>query len=188
METLLGLCVGVGLSAACGFRVFVPMLIVSIASYSGHVTLDSSFQWIGTPAALAAFSVATLFEVGSYYVPWVDNLLDAVATPAAIVAGTVLTASFVGDVDPFLRWTLAIIAGGSVAGATQLVSVMFRGLSTAGTGGLANPVFATAELGGSVVTSLGALASPVVMLLVVAVALLLIGRKCYQFRSKKVAV
>lgn len=188
METILGLCVGVGLSAACGFRVFVPLLVVSIASYSGHVTLASSFQWIGTPAALAAFSVATLLEVGAYYIPWVDNLLDTVATPAAIVAGTVITASFVADVDPFLRWTLAVIAGGSVAGVTQLVSVGLRGVSTAGTGGLANPVFATAELGGSVVTSLGALASPVVMLLIVAAALVFFGRKCYQLRSKKAAV
>lgn len=187
METLLGLCVGVGLSAACGFRVFVPLLITSIASYSGHLTLAPSFEWIASPAAIAAFSVATLLEIGAYYVPWLDNLLDTVATPAAIVAGTIITASFVSDVSPFLRWTLAVVAGGGMAGVIQASTVVLRGISSGGTGGLANPAFATAELGGSVFTSLGALTVPLVVLFLIAAALVMLGRKVIRIRSQKAA-
>src|SRR6266446_2543792 len=104
METLLSIFVGIGLSAACGFRVFVPLLVMSIAAASGHLTLAQGFQWIGSYPALVAFSVATLLEIAGYYIPWVDHFLDAVATPAAIIAGTIVTASMVSGMSPFLKW------------------------------------------------------------------------------------
>src|SRR6266699_2109248 len=110
METLLSICVGIGLSAACGFRVFVPLLVMSIAALSGHLALAHGFEWIGSYPALVAFAVATCLEITGYYIPWVDHLLDTVATPAAIIAGTLVSASLVADVSPFLRWALAIIA------------------------------------------------------------------------------
>src|ERR1043165_1472954 len=116
MEPLLAICLGIGLSAACGFRVFVPLLVMSIASLSGHLTLAPGFQWIGTYPALVTFSAATIAEIAGYYIPWVDHLLDTIATPAAIVAGTVITAAAVGDMSPILKWSLAAIAGGGVAG------------------------------------------------------------------------
>lgn len=160
METILSLCVGIGLSAACGFRVFVPLLVMSIAAYSGHLTLASGFQWIGSEAALIAFSIATALEIAGYFIPWFDHFLDVVATPAAIVAGTVVTASMVTEMSPFLRWTLAVIAGGGAAGLIQAGTVALRGVSLMGTGGLGNPAVATAELGGSLLTSIVALFSP----------------------------
>src|SRR5205814_3692163 len=150
MENLLSICLGIGLSAACGFRIFVPMLVMSIAALSGHLSLAHGFEWIGSYPALIAFSVATCLEIAGYYIPWVDHLLDTVATPAAIVAGTIVTASMVADVSPFLKWTLAIIAGGGAAGMVQGTTVLARGASGATTAGLANPVVATAELAGSV--------------------------------------
>src|SRR5947207_9861715 len=112
METLLAISLGIGLSAACGFRVFVPLLVMSVASLSGHLTLAPGFQWIGTYPALVTFSAATVVEIGGYYIPWVDHLLDTMATPAAIVAGTVVTAAMVSNMSPMLKWTLAAIAGG----------------------------------------------------------------------------
>src|SRR5205823_8425971 len=152
METLLSICLGIGLSAACGFRVFVPLLVMSIASLSGHLALAHGFEWIGSYPALVTFSVATCLEIAGYYVPWVDNLLDTIATPAAILAGTLVTASVVSDVGPLLKWTLAIIAGGGAAGLAQGTTVVARGASSAGPGGLANPVPATVVLAGSVST------------------------------------
>lgn len=187
METILSLCVGLGLSAACGFRVFVPLLIMSLASYSGHLTLAPSFQWIGTEPALIAFAVATVLEVAGYYIPWVDNLLDSVATPAAIVAGTVITASMITDMSPFLKWTMAVIAGGGAAGLVQAATVLVRGASTAATAGLANPILATAELGGSIFTSLLSLMAPVLAIGLVILALALAGRKYYRRSLQKSA-
>src|SRR5436190_19684327 len=134
MEIFLSLCLGIGLSAACGFRVFVPMLIMSIASLSGHLSLAHGFEWIGSYPALIAFSVATCLEVAGYYIPWLDHLLDTIATPAAIVAGTIITASMVTDVSPLLKWTLAIIAGGGAAGMVQGTTVLARGASGITTG------------------------------------------------------
>jgi hypothetical protein len=168
METALSILVGVGLSAACGFRVFVPLLVVNLAARAGHLRLALGFDWMSSDAALIAFSVATVLEIAGYYIPWMDHLLDTLATPAAVVAGTIVTASLVTDVSPFLRWTLAAIAGGGAAGAVQVSTVVTRAASTATTGGLANPLVATVELGGSVITSLLAVMVPVAAVLLVA--------------------
>ena len=187
METdlILSFCIGIGLSAACGFRVFVPLLIMSLAAHSGYLTLAPGFQWIGSPVALAAFSVATILEITGYYIPWLDHLLDALATPAAVVAGTIITASIVTDMSPFLRWTLALIAGGGTASVVQGTTVFLRGISTATTAGLANPVFATMELGGSLATSLLALIAPPLVLLVIALLLFFVGRKLLRSRATR---
>lgn len=188
METILSLCVGIGLSAACGFRVFVPLLVMSVASYSGHLTLAPSFQWIGSEPALICFAVATVLEIAGYYIPWVDNFLDTVASPAAVVAGTIVTASMVTDVSPFLKWTLAVIAGGGAAGLVQATTVLARGASTVATGGLANPVFATAELGGSIAASVLSIVAPILAIGLVVLAVFLLGRKYLQAKAQRPAV
>jgi len=148
-EVLLSLCVGIGLAAACGFRVFVPLLITSLSVKTGHLEVAESFAWLGSDAALASFAVATAFELFAYYIPWLDNALDTVASPCAVVAGTVVMASFVPEMDPWLKWSLSVIAGGAAAGAVQSVTAVVRGASTATTGGLANPVVSTAEAAAS---------------------------------------
>jgi hypothetical protein len=181
METLLSICVGIGLSAACGFRVFVPLLVMSIASMSGHLTLAHGFAWIGTYPALISFSIATGLEITGYYLPWLDHLLDTIATPAAIVAGTIVTASAVGDMSPFLKWTLAVIAGGGAAGLVQGATVMTRAASGVTTGGLANPVISTIELAGATITSVLAVVAPIAALLLITVVLFIFGRKAFKW-------
>jgi len=184
-ETLLGICLGIGLSAACGFRVFVPLLVMSLASLGGHLTLAPGFQWIGTYPALITFSVATAVEIAGYYLPWVDHTLDTIATPAAIVAGTVITASMVTGMSPILKWTLAIIAGGGAAGLVQGATVVTRAASTATTGGVGNPLVATIELGGAVLTSIAAVLAPVLVVVALLLVFLVFGRKLYRkFRTR----
>lgn len=173
METLLALLVGIGLSAACGFRVFVPMLAVSAAAWGGWLPLAPGFEWMGTLPALIAFSVATLVEVAGYYVPWVDNALDTVAGPAATIAGTVLMASVITDVNPFLKWTLAIIAGGGTAATVQGLTTLTRASSSALSLGFLNPVLATLELIGATGLALLVIAVPVVGLVVFTIVILL---------------
>ena len=185
METILSLLVGIGLSAACGFRVFVPLLVVSIASHTGHLKLASGFAWMGSDAALIAFAVATVLEVAGYYIPWVDNLLDTIASPAAIIAGALITASLATDISPFLKWTLAVIAGGGIAGLVQGATVITRGASSAGTGGMANPILATTELGGSLIASLLSLVVPVLVVLMIGVLLFFAAWKLFRNRAKQ---
>jgi len=159
-ETLLSLCLGLGLSAASGFRVFVPLLVVNLAARAGWLTLSGELAWMGETPAMVAFGVATVLEVVAYYVPWLDNLLDFVATPAAVVSGAVVTASVVTDLDPALKWMLAVIAGGGIAGVVQTATVGGRVLSSLTTAGLGNPVVATVELISSFLLSILSLLAP----------------------------
>ena len=110
-ETLLSICLGLGLSAACGFRIFVPLLVVNLAARVGWVSLSGELAWMGDSAALWAFGFATVLEIGAYYVPWLDNFLDTVATPAAVVAGAIVTASVVTDLDMRMFHDLGTHAG-----------------------------------------------------------------------------
>jgi len=177
-DLALSIVLGIALAAATGFRVFLPMLIVSSAAYTGHLQLDSSFAWLGTPSALTMLSVAALAEVLAYYVPVIDNLLDTLATPATLIAGTIVSAAVMTDVPPIVKWTAAVIAGGGIAGLTQGLTGILRAHSTVLTGGLGNPVIATAELGGAVLISFLALVAPaaavalVILFLLVAIRLL----------------
>ena len=152
LEIILSLSLGLGLAAACGFRIFIPPLMMGIGSRFDLYDLEGSFIWVGEDWAIAVFAIATLLEIGGYYVPWIDNLLDTVATPAAVIGGIFVTsASLEGDVDPSLQWILATIAGGSTAGVIQLGTVATRAVSTGVTGGLANPVVSTLEALASII-------------------------------------
>jgi uncharacterized protein DUF4126 len=68
-DLALSIALGIGLAAAVGFRVFLPMLVMSVAAYTGHLTLGSGFAWLATPAALVMLSVAALLEILAYYIP-----------------------------------------------------------------------------------------------------------------------
>ena len=159
-DLAISIVLGVALAAATGFRIFVPMLIMSGAAYTGHLPLDDSFAWLATPSALIMLSAAALAEILAYYIPVVDNLLDSLAAPAALVAGTIVSAAVMTDVPPMVKWTAAVIAGGGIAGLTQGVTGMLRAHSTVFTGGLGNLVIATAELAGALLVSFLALAAP----------------------------
>lgn len=168
-ETLVSLALGIALAAAVGLRVFVPLLVVSIAAYFGKIHVASNFAWLGTVPAMALFGVAAAVEIAAYYIPGVDNLLDTIAMPVAMCAGMILVAAPLLDMPPLLKWTTAVIAGGGVAGLTHGVTSLLRAKSTLTTGGLGNPVVATTELGGALGMSLMALALPVLALLLVVV-------------------
>jgi len=168
METFIGITVGIGLSAACGFRVFVPLLVMNLATITGHLHLAPGFEWIGSDYATIAFGTATLVEILAYYIPWLDHVLDLIASPAAIIAGMVVTASVVMDISPFLKWTLAIIAGGGAAAIVQGVTVTLRTKSSALTAGMGNVLVSSVELVGSIVTALLAIIVPILCLVLLA--------------------
>lgn len=162
MEALIGVCAGLALSAAVGFRVFVPLLLTGLAARLGYLDLTTDMAWLGSDAALVALATATVLEVSAYYVPWLDNLLDAVATPAAIVAGVIAWAAVTPELSPLLRWTLAVVAGGGAAGLVQSGTTLLRLQSSTVTAGLGNPVVATGELVGSVALSVLGVLAPVI--------------------------
>lgn len=126
--------------------------------------------------AVALFATATLAEIVAYYIPWADNLLDSIATPSAVIAGFVVSASVLGDIPPLMQWSLAAIAGGGIAGLVQSGTVVLRGASSATTGGLANPVIATGENVMAFATPILAFFVPVLAFLLLFSAGLLLAR------------
>lgn len=159
---------GVALSACCGFRIFIPLLAGSVAAYKQWFHVPVDMQWIGSLPAMICFGTASVIEIAAYYFPFVDNLLDTVATPLATVAGTVMAASFlpIGDFDPMLRWVLAIITGGAAAGTIQTGTGLLRLFSTKATLGTGNSVVATGENAAAVVGSISSLIVPVIVAII----------------------
>lgn len=185
MEELLSVCLGIGLAAACGFRVFVPLLVMNLAVRADLLELSSGFDWIASTPALVLLAVATGLEVAAYYVPWIDNALDTLAGPLAVVAGVVVSASVVTDVDPVVRWSLALIAGGAAAGVVQGLTSLLRGASSLATGGLGNFAVATGELVGSVFLTLLAIVAPVAAAVVFAAAVVVLARRLAARRAAR---
>jgi hypothetical protein len=156
------------LSAACGFRVFVPLLVMNLASLTGHLHFSPGFEWIGSHYSTIAFGTATLVEVLAYTIPWLDHILDLIASPAAIIAGIIATASMVMELSPFLKWTLALIAGGGAAAIVQGVTVLLRTKSSALTAATGNVLVSSLELLGSIITALLAMIVPFICVALVA--------------------
>lgn len=168
MDTVISIALGIGLAAAVGFRVFLPLLVASIAAYTGHLRVDENFAWLGSLTAMTMLGVAAVVEVLAYYIPVVDNLLDTITTPLALVAGTVVSAAVIADVPPLIRWSTAIIAGGGIAGITQGVTTLLRAKSSAFTGGVGNPVVSTVEMVAAATISILALLAPAIALALIA--------------------
>lgn len=183
MESVFAVLVGIGLAASCGFRVFVPLLVVSAAANAGYLDVAENLRWLGSPAALIAFAVAAVVEIAAYYVPWLDNLLDTIASPLAMVAGTLLFAASLAGFDPLWQWSLSVIAGGGAAAVVQGGTVAGRLASTATTGGLANFLFTTVETVAGAAFSVLALVVPVltlILLVIVVAALYSLGRRGWR--------
>ena len=167
-DLALSIALGVALAAAVGFRVFLPMLVMSVAAHTGHLALGSGFAWLASAPALVMLSVAAVLEVLAYYIPVVDNLLDAIAAPAALLAGTLVSAAVMIELPPMVKWTTAVIAGGGAAGLTQGLTSLLRAKSTLMSGGVGNHVICTGELAAALTVSLLALIAPLAALAVVA--------------------
>lgn len=171
MEIALSIAIGIALSATSGFRIFVPFLVLSAANLAGWLELSESFAWIGTYPALAAFATATVVEILAYFIPWVDNVLNAISVPASLVAGTVLTYAFIGDVAPGLGWFISVIGGGGASLVTRTVSNVAHAGSTATTGGTANPMLSFFESLGTVLMSIVAILAPLVAIILLALVI-----------------
>jgi hypothetical protein len=183
-EAFLSLGVGIGLAAAAGLRVFLPLLLLGTAARLEWLPLVEGFEWLASGPGLTALSVATVLEVGAYYIPWLDNLLDAAAGPLAIMTGVVATAAVATELPPPLRWAMAVVAGGGTAGAVQAMTSLARLKSTAFTAGLGNPVLATLELFGAFVTSIVAIVLPIAAVIFVVAFFVLIRRASRRFRRQ----
>jgi len=184
-ETIISIFLGIGLAASVGFRVFLPLFALSLASYFNVWDLNESWQWVGSLAAVITLGVATIIEIFAYFVPWVDNLLDSFAVPLAAIAGTAVMVSTVANLDPVVTWALAIIAGGGTATAIKGASATTRLTSTATTGGLGNPIVSTVETGTAAVVTVASIFAPMLAAVLVIIILFIIFRIYRKLRPKQ---
>lgn len=201
MNEFMAIFAGVGLAAACGFRVFVPLFIASLAANTGmEVDMLGDFlgsfnveavlgehHWLGSTPVTIMLGVATAVEIGAYYVPWIDNALDTIATPLAMTAGTVITGTMLPEFmgDGSFKWIVAMLAGGGTAGVVQGASVITRGASTATTGGIGNPAVSTAELGGSILMAGLAVLIPILAGVLVCFLLYFVVRAIFRHFKRR---
>lgn len=174
---------GIGLAAATGFRIFLPLFAVSLASYMGWIDTNESFQWLAGLPTLIATSIAMVVEIIAYYIPYVDNILDTLSIPLSTVAGSVIFASQFMDIGTFPQWALALIAGGGTAAAISSGFAGTRAASTATTGGIGNPVVATTETAGAGIMSVLAFAAPILAVLaaiILIIVVVIFGRKLWK--------
>lgn len=187
-EIIVAIAIGLGLSASCGFRVFVPMLAASIAAKTGIFPVQEGFQWLAGWPAIISFGTATIVEILAYYIPFIDNLLDTITTPLAIGGGTLLLTSVIPIDNDFLKWAAGIIFGGGAAATIQGGTVLTRLASTKMTAGAGNAVLATGEHAAAFGTSALSLFVPLVIaaLVVVLVAyfLLRFGKKLFLVNKR----
>lgn len=181
--------IGIGLSAATGFRVFLPLFAVSLASYFHWIPMSESFEWLAGLPALITTGIATVVEILAYYIPFVDHLLDTVSVPMATVAGSILFASQFAELGTFPQWALALIAGGGTAATISSGFAGIRAASTATTGGLGNSVVGTTETAGAGIMTILAMVAPIIaaiLAIVLLVVVVVYGRKAWRkIRGKK---
>lgn len=187
IETISAVALGIGLSASAGFRVFIPLLVAGIASHLGILSLGESFEWMGSIPALICFGVAAVLEVLAYYIPFVDNLIDSIATPLSVGAGTLLMTSVFPAENEWMKWILGFIVGGGAAATIQSGSAITRLLSTKFTGEIGNPVVSTTEGVAATGFSVLALIVPILVAIIVVIFIITILRAVYRklLRRKK---
>ena len=186
MESLLAIAVGIGLSAAAGFRILIPFLVMSIAAHAGHLKLAPEMAWMGSREAIIAFAIAAVIESAVYFIPVVNNIMDVIEVPAAAIAGTILTATVTSDLSPFLRWSLALIAGGTIAGGTEALMGFTRLTSTAVAGPVGNAAVSSAELASSSILSILAIAVPILVLIVIVLLFFLVFWQRRRWRDRRI--
>ncbi|MCP2040345.1 hypothetical protein L1281_000927 [Neisseria sp. HSC-16F19] len=176
-DTLTSIALGIGLAACSGFRVFLPLFFLSLSASLGFFSLNEGWQWLAHPSTVLLLGAATCAEVGAYFFPWLDNVLDTLAIPLAALAGTLIMVSTVGDMHPAAGWSLAVIAGGGTAGGIKTGIGGTRLLSTSTTGGLANPIIAFIETVLAVIGTLLTLLMPVLMLTAIIFTIIWLWRR-----------
>lgn len=187
IETISAIALGIGLSASTGFRVFVPLLVVGLASHFGFLVLDDAFVWMGSTPALLCFGVAAIGEVLTYYIPFIDNVMDSIEMPLSIAAGTLLMTSVFPSDSEWMKWVMGFIIGGGAAATIQSGSAISRLMSSKITAGTGNWVFSTTEGISAVILSALAIFAPVFVAILMVVLIVVILRIVYYklLRKKK---
>ncbi|MBK8982802.1 MAG: DUF4126 domain-containing protein [Ignavibacteria bacterium] len=184
MEIVLSIFFGIGLSAASGFRIFIPFLILSIAVSSGWVDVNENFSWLSGFPAMVSFLVASIIETAGYFNPWIDNMLDTISTPAAIISGTILCLAVINENEFYLKLILALIFGGGVAVNVQFLTVKARSVSSVFKSGMGNQIIAGFELLLSILITFATIFYPIGTFIFISILILILLKILKNAKSR----
>ena len=147
MNIILGLLLGLGLSASTGLNTFLPLLLLSAAARFNvaGIELGSKFDWLTSDAAMITLIIACVVELIADKIPAVDHFLDSAGTFIRPVAGAVASASVLTGIDPMVAAILGIIVGAPTSLGMHTLKAGTRVASSATTFGCANPVISIIE-------------------------------------------
>lgn len=144
---VLGLLLGLGLSASTGLNTFLPLLLLSAAArfHVAGIELGGKFDWLTSDAAMITLVIACVIELIADKIPAVDHFLDGAGTFIRPIAGAVASASVLTGLDPMVAAILGIIVGAPTSLGMHTLKAGTRVASSAATFGCANPVLSIIE-------------------------------------------
>jgi len=118
-----------GLATAAGLNVTLPVLIVGVLAWSGALTLERPFAFLGTGPILIALSVLAAFEMLADKTLVRSRPLHLLTLPLAIGGAallSVLTLNGSGGVRPGLGLAVPLMVGCLVAGGVHVTRTLLR--------------------------------------------------------------
>lgn len=106
-----------GVAWASGINLYAAIFMLGLLGSTGNITLPPDLLILTEPMVLFAAGAMYLVEFVTDKIPGVDTGWDALHTFVRIPAGALLAAGAVGDVNPAVALSAAILGGGLAAGA-----------------------------------------------------------------------
>ena len=182
---VLALFLGLGLSASTGLNTFLPLLLLSAAARFNiaGITLGEKFEWLSSDVAIIVLIIACVLELVADKFPAVDHFLDAAGTFVRPVAGTLAAASVLTGVDPTVAAIVGLIIGAPTSFGFHSLKAATRVGSSATTFGCANPILSLIEDLLSLLISVIAIFTPILVPLVLIVLAFLLWKLVKRIRA-----
>jgi Domain of unknown function (DUF4126) len=111
-----------GVAWASGINLYAAILVLGLLGTTGNIALPATLQILTDPMVMTAAGVMYFVEFFTDKMPGVDTGWDTLHTFIRIPAGALLAAGAVGNINPAVALTAAILGGGLAAGAHAVKS------------------------------------------------------------------
>jgi hypothetical protein len=124
-EVLPYIALSMGVAWASGINLYAAILVLGLLGLTGHMPLPETLQVLQNPIVVGVAAFMYCVEFFADKIQGVDSAWDTLHTFIRIPAGAVLAATAVGDVDPAVALSAALVGGGLTAG-THLTKASTR--------------------------------------------------------------
>ena len=105
-----------GLAWASGINLYATLFTLGYLANTGNMDLPADLQIVANPMVMGAAGLMYCVEFFADKIPGVDTAWDTLHTFVRIPAGAMLAAGAIGDMNPAIEITAAILGGGLAAG------------------------------------------------------------------------